>query len=132
MCSPIADVGRLPQTAFVVQFQEANAEWGRPHSANPMLASQPSKSCRRMDVRQSSEAIDGRHDSSWHFSESAFYDLTTSSGSNPTAFQAISFQPPPARMGMLEYRTSAQAIFDIKYHFVWITKHRYKILRGGG
>ena len=31
---------------------------------------------------------------------------------------------------MLEYRTSAQAIFDIKYHFVWITKHRYKILRG--
>ena len=31
---------------------------------------------------------------------------------------------------MAEYRTSAQAIFDIKYHFVWITKYRYKILRG--
>ena len=31
---------------------------------------------------------------------------------------------------MVEYRTSAQAVFDIKYHFVWITKHRYKILRG--
>jgi putative transposase len=31
---------------------------------------------------------------------------------------------------MLEYRTSAHAVFDIKYHFVWITKYRYKILRG--
>jgi putative transposase len=31
---------------------------------------------------------------------------------------------------MVEYRTSAQAVFDIKYHFVWITKYRYKILRG--
>ena len=39
MRSPIADVGKLPQTVFVVEFQEANAEWGRPHSANPMLAS---------------------------------------------------------------------------------------------
>jgi putative transposase len=31
--------------------------------------------------------------------------------------------------GMVEYRTSAHAVFDIKYHFVWITKYRYKILR---
>ena len=31
---------------------------------------------------------------------------------------------------MGEYRTSAHAVFDIKYHFVWITKYRYKILRG--
>ena len=31
---------------------------------------------------------------------------------------------------MVEYRTSAHAVFDIKYHFVWITKYRYKILRG--
>jgi len=31
---------------------------------------------------------------------------------------------------MLEYRTSVHAVFDIKYHFVWITKYRYKILRG--
>ena len=31
---------------------------------------------------------------------------------------------------MVEYRTSAQAVFDIKYHLVWITKYRYKILRG--
>jgi len=31
---------------------------------------------------------------------------------------------------MVEYRTSAHAVFDIKYHFVWIAKYRYKILRG--
>ena len=31
---------------------------------------------------------------------------------------------------MAEYRTSAHAVFDIKYHVVWITKYRYKILRG--
>ena len=31
---------------------------------------------------------------------------------------------------MVEYRTSAHAVFDVKYHFVWITKYRYKILRG--
>ena len=31
---------------------------------------------------------------------------------------------------MVEYRTSAHPVFDIKYHFVWITKYRYKILRG--
>jgi putative transposase len=30
----------------------------------------------------------------------------------------------------VEYRTSAHAIFDIKYHVVWVTKYRYKILRG--
>jgi putative transposase len=29
-----------------------------------------------------------------------------------------------------EYRTSAHAVFDIKYHIAWITKYRYKILRG--
>ena len=31
---------------------------------------------------------------------------------------------------MVEYRTSAHALSDIKYHVVWITKYRYKILRG--
>ena len=31
---------------------------------------------------------------------------------------------------MIDYRTSAHAVFDIKYHFVWIRKYRYKILRG--
>ena len=31
---------------------------------------------------------------------------------------------------MVEYRKSAHAVFDTKYHVVWITKYRYKILRG--
>lgn len=31
---------------------------------------------------------------------------------------------------MAEYRTSAHAVFDIKYQAGWITKYRYKILRG--
>ena len=31
---------------------------------------------------------------------------------------------------MVEYRTSAHAMYDIKYHIVWITKYRYKALRG--
>lgn len=30
---------------------------------------------------------------------------------------------------MTEYRSSSHTVYDIKYHFVWITKHRYKILR---
>lgn len=31
---------------------------------------------------------------------------------------------------MTEYRRSAHAVFDIKYHIVWIVKYQYKILRG--
>ena len=31
---------------------------------------------------------------------------------------------------MVEYRTSAEAVFDTKWHLVWITKYRHKILRG--
>jgi putative transposase len=31
---------------------------------------------------------------------------------------------------MAEYRETAHAVTDIKYHLVWITKYRYKILRG--
>ncbi len=31
---------------------------------------------------------------------------------------------------MPEYRKSAHAIYDIKYHVIWITKYRYKVLRG--
>jgi putative transposase len=31
---------------------------------------------------------------------------------------------------MPESRRSAHAVFDIKYHLVWIVKYRYKILRG--
>ncbi len=28
----------------------------------------------------------------------------------------------------MEYRTSGHATFDVKYHFVWVTKYRYKVL----
>ncbi len=31
---------------------------------------------------------------------------------------------------MVEYRQSAHATFDLKYHIIWITKYRYKVLRG--
>ena len=31
---------------------------------------------------------------------------------------------------MDEYRRGAYAVYDIKYHLVWITKYRYKVLRG--
>ena len=31
---------------------------------------------------------------------------------------------------MAEYRQSAHAVYDIKYHLIWITKYRYKMLRG--
>lgn len=31
---------------------------------------------------------------------------------------------------MTEYRKSAHAVCDIKYHIIWITKYRYKVLRG--
>lgn len=31
---------------------------------------------------------------------------------------------------MAEYRRSAHAVFDLKYHVVWITKYRYKVLTG--
>jgi putative transposase len=29
-----------------------------------------------------------------------------------------------------EYHHSGHAVWDIKYHLVWITKYRYKVLRG--
>jgi len=31
---------------------------------------------------------------------------------------------------MVEYRKSSHAIYDIKYHVIWVTKYRYKILKG--
>ena len=31
---------------------------------------------------------------------------------------------------MAEYRQSAHAVFDLKYHMIWCTKYRKKILRG--
>jgi putative transposase len=30
---------------------------------------------------------------------------------------------------MVEYRRSAHAVTDLKYHVIWVTKYRYKILR---
>jgi transposase len=30
----------------------------------------------------------------------------------------------------MEYRTSGHAVSDINYHLIWITKYRYKVLRG--
>ena len=29
-----------------------------------------------------------------------------------------------------EYRKVAHTVYDIKYHFVWVTKYRYQVLRG--
>ncbi|SHK44018.1 IS200/IS605 family transposase, partial [Paramaledivibacter caminithermalis] len=31
---------------------------------------------------------------------------------------------------MVEYRRSSHTIYDIKYHVIWVTKYRYKMLRG--
>ena len=31
---------------------------------------------------------------------------------------------------MAEYRHSAHAVFEVKYHLIWCTKYRYKIQRG--
>ena len=31
---------------------------------------------------------------------------------------------------MAKYRNGSHTVYDIKYHFVWITKYRYKILKG--
>ena len=31
---------------------------------------------------------------------------------------------------MMEYRKSAHAVWDVKYHLIWVTKYRYKMLRG--
>ena len=33
-------------------------------------------------------------------------------------------------LGGSEYRRGAHAVYDIKYHLIWITKYRYKVLRG--
>ena len=31
---------------------------------------------------------------------------------------------------MAEYRHSAHGVFDLKYHVIWCTKYRYKVVRG--
>ena len=32
---------------------------------------------------------------------------------------------------MAEYQKGSHTIHDIKYHFVWVTKYRYHVLKGG-
>ena len=32
---------------------------------------------------------------------------------------------------MGKYNNGSHTVYDIKYHFVWITKYRYKVLQGG-
>jgi putative transposase len=51
---------------------------------------------------------------------------------NPTAFRrsALSRLIPARIGGMAEYRHSAHAVYDLKYHMIWCTKYRKKILRG--
>jgi len=31
---------------------------------------------------------------------------------------------------MMDYRYGSHTVFNIEYHFVWVTKYRYKVLRG--
>ena len=31
---------------------------------------------------------------------------------------------------MAEYRTGAHTVYNIEYHFVWVTKYRYHVLKG--
>jgi putative transposase len=31
---------------------------------------------------------------------------------------------------MIEYRHSAQAVYAIKHHVIWVTRYRYKVMRG--
>ncbi len=31
---------------------------------------------------------------------------------------------------MSEYRKGSHTVYDIQYHFVWVTKYRYHVLRG--
>ncbi|EGV27530.1 transposase IS200-family protein, partial [Thiorhodococcus drewsii AZ1] len=30
----------------------------------------------------------------------------------------------------MDYRYGSHTVFRIEYHFVWVTKYRYKVLRG--
>jgi REP-associated tyrosine transposase len=31
---------------------------------------------------------------------------------------------------MVEYREKSHSVWDVKYHIIWVTKYRYKVLRG--
>ena len=49
--------------------------------------------------------------------------LTTGAGSALSSRLSV-------RIGrMAEYRQSAHAVFDLKYHMIWCTKYRKKVLR---
>ena len=30
----------------------------------------------------------------------------------------------------MEYRYGSHSVYNIEYHFVWVTKYRYQVLRG--
>jgi putative transposase len=30
----------------------------------------------------------------------------------------------------MEYRTGSHTVYNIEYHFVWVTKYRYQVLTG--
>ena len=30
----------------------------------------------------------------------------------------------------MDYRYGSHTVYEIEYHFVWVTKYRYKLLRG--
>jgi hypothetical protein len=43
----------------------------------------------------------------------------------------MGLKPSPSSIGGMEnYRTGAHGRFDVKYHFVWVTKYRKKVLTG--
>ena len=31
----------------------------------------------------------------------------------------------------MSYRKTSHSVYDLKYHIVWVTKYRYKVMRGG-
>jgi putative transposase len=37
---------------------------------------------------------------------------------------------PTKQGGHMEYRYGSHTVFNIEYHFVWVTKYRYKVLTG--
>jgi len=31
---------------------------------------------------------------------------------------------------MVEYKQNSHSVWDVKYHLIWVTKYRFKVLRG--
>jgi len=44
--------------------------------------------------------------------------------------QSASFGISQRRQTMRDYRKGSHTVYDISFHFVWITKYRYHVLRG--